>query len=452
MKSVVIICACVLSLSLVAQNQPTRKVLSFADAVKIALQNGVLLNQQRNNLELNEMQRTAAFAGLAPTLSANATAQRANGNFFNQNEGKVINGVTDRVSGSLNAGITIFNGLSQFNRIRQYNNLLDAQSYYVNRTAQDVISTISNQYLTVLLDAELLKIAQQNFEVLKTQLTQVKEQVELGSKSPVDGYNQDSQTKAAEIKMLQAEITLVNDKATLTQTLLIDPNEEFDVIKPAWDATGLGDDNTELQAYFDAALKNRGDYLRAKKNELASKYAVRAAIGTMTPTLSAFGTLYSAYNKSHGDENVRPFSTQFKTDNLQKIYGVQLYIPILGGNQVFQNRTAYVQQKVLYHNNQILSKNAEIIVKTDVMKAYQNYRLYKKTFSVSIDQLSAAEQAFALEKERYELGVTSFVDYITANKNLVQAQTDRAQAEYRLLFQKVLMDYAVGTLKPESIE
>jgi outer membrane protein len=32
----------------------------------------------------------------------------------------------------------------------------------------------------------------------------------------------------------------------------------------------------------------------------------------------------------------------------------------------------------------------------------------------------------------------------------VQAQTDKAQAEYRFLFQKVLLDYAVGTLKVED--
>ena len=35
---------------------------------------------------------------------------------------------------------------------------------------------------------------------------------------------------------------------------------------------------------------------------------------------------------------------------------------------------------------------------------------------------------------------------------LVQAQTDKAQAEYRLLFQKVAVDYATGTLKTDDFE
>jgi len=132
--------------------------------------------------------------------------------------------------------------------------------------------------------------------------------------------------------------------------------------------------------------------------------------------------------------------------------GLQLYVPIFGGNQLLQNRTTFVQQKVNYKNTQLISSGLEIQVKSDVLRAYQNFKLYKKTFAVSIDQLKAADIAFGFEKERYDLGITSFVDYIQANKTLVQAQTDRAQAEYRLLFQKVLLDYAIGTLKPEDLE
>jgi outer membrane protein len=69
-----------------------------------------------------------------------------------------------------------------------------------------------------------------------------------------------------------------------------------------------------------------------------------------------------------------------------------------------------------------------------------------------MEQLKAADLAFNLETERYNLGVTNFVDYINANRVFVQAQTEKAQAEYRLLFQRVLIDYAVGTLKPEDLE
>jgi outer membrane protein len=66
--------------------------------------------------------------------------------------------------------------------------------------------------------------------------------------------------------------------------------------------------------------------------------------------------------------------------------------------------------------------------------------------------LEAAEKAFSFESERYNLGITNFVDFANANRVFVQAQTDKAQAEYRLLFQKIAIDYATGTLKTDNFE
>ncbi len=455
MKRIVFICvACILFGEIDAQNEinAPRKILTFEEAVKIALRNSVLFNQQKNNLEFNQVQKISNFSGLGPTLGFNAQAYQVDGNTFNQQQGKVINGKFDQVTGSFNANWNLFNGFNQLNRARQSSSQLDAQAFYVNRTSQDVINSIASTYLLVLLDKELLKIANENWEALKKQLEQVTEQVNVGAKSPVDQYNQDSQTRAAEIRALQAEITLINDRAALTLILLQDPAEEFDVVKPEWDINKQSGEKTEVQNLFELSLKSRGDYLRAKKNEDAAKYGMRAARASMTPTLSAFGTLYSAYNNSHGDPTTRSFTDQFQNDNLRKIYGLQLNVPIFGGNQGFQNRATTIQQKVAYQNSVLTRKNVEVQVKTDVLRAHQNLQLYSRTFTASIEQFKAADLAYQLETERYNLGVTNFVDFSNANKVFVQAQTDKAQAEYRLLFQKVLLDYAVGTLKPEDFQ
>ncbi|MBS1978559.1 MAG: TolC family protein [Bacteroidetes bacterium] len=433
------------------QGQQATRILTFEEAIQIALRNSVLFNQQKNNLQFSQIQKTQSIAALGPTLYAQSGFTQINGNFFNSNQGKVVNGLFDQVSGSLQANWAIFNGLSQVNRVKQYSAQLEAQSFYVNRTKQDVLNTVATQYLTLLLDAELLKIAQENFASLDKQLQQVTEQVRLGARSPVDEYNQDSQTKAAQIRAYQAEIQLINDKALLTQTLLMDPDEQFDIAKPDWDVNKIGSEEYALPQLYETALNTRGDYLRAKKNEDGSKYAMKAMKAQFLPTLSAFFSINSFYNRNHGDSVTAPFERQFREDNLRKMYGLQLYVPIFGGNQNLQNRMNYVQQKVNYLNNQITRKNTEIQVKTDVMRAYQNFQLYKRTFEASLAQIKAAEMAFSLESERYNLGITNFVDYANANRAFVQAQTDKAQSEYRLLFQKVVLDYAVGTLREDDL-
>lgn len=486
MKRFLILAIINLSLEVHSQTQPQPKILTFDDAVKIALQNGMLFNQQKNNLEYSQVQKLQSIVGVGPTVSSTASSTRTSGNSFNPNTGQVVNGLRDNVSGSLNANINLFSGFNRINQIKQYTNQLDAQAYFVNRTAQDLINTVATQYLLVLQDVELLKIAKENFEALSKQLQQVKEQVNLGARSPVDEYNQDALTKAAELRFVQAEITLNNDKTSLTQTLLIDPMEEYEVEKPNWDINTITYDKLSIEELAEKAKQSRGDYLRAVKTESAYRFSTAAAKGLMIPSLYGFGAYGSAYNFQHGvsdfaqnptltqtivvdpsaasgysiqnqtnyttianPEKPQPFAQQFKTNNVYKQIGVQLNIPILNG---LQNRTIYVQQKVLYENSILTRKNLEYQIKNDVIRAVRNYDGAKKAYVISLDQIKAAELALQLEFERFNLGVTSFVDFANANRVFVQAQTDKAQAEYRLLFQKVLVDYAVGTLKPEDFK
>ena len=116
-----------------------------------------------------------------------------------------------------------------------------------------------------------------------------------------------------------------------------------------------------------------------------------------------------------------------------------------------QNRTNLVRQKVAYENAQLTRQGLEVQVKTEVLRSYRNFELFKQGFVLTQGQLTAAQKAFDLETERYNLGVTNLIDYTQANRIFVQSQTDKAQAEYRLLFQKILLEYAIGTLKPEDL-
>jgi outer membrane protein len=441
-----------------------QKVLTFAEAVRIAMQNSVALNTQRNNLEVNQMFKTASYVSMGPNVSLNASAVRIDGNSFNPQTGTVINGIRDNITGSVNANINLFSGFQTINTIKQNNQLTDAQAYNVSRTTQDVINTVAAQYLNVMLDKELLRIAKQNFDALSQQLAQVREQAALGSRSPVDEYNQEAQTKAAELRYVQAEIALNNDRTLLAQTLLIDPFEEFDVELPNWDINQVGGETLDMRELAEKAKIHRGDYLRAVRQEEAQRFGLATSRGRMMPSLVAFGTIGSAYNFQHnvpdsvddGSGNMianpaapRPFSEQFRSDNVYKQYGLQLQIPILNG---FQNRSTYYQQKKLYDNAQLNRKNVEYQIQNDVIRTVRNYDGAKKQFGIAVDQLKSADVAFQLETERYNLGITNFVDFVNANRTFVQAEADKARAEYNLVFQKILLEYAVGTLKAEDLQ
>jgi outer membrane protein len=456
MKSIFLVIAALAFTSIVQAQQS--QILTFEEAIRIALDKNINLNQQKNTLELNYAQRLASMTAFAPSVSINAQAAQFNGNSFNQQQGRAINGVRDNVNGSLNANLTLFNGLGRVSTLKAASHQADAQSYFVKRTSQDLINTVASQYLQVLLDVELFRIAKENYETQKRQLEQIAAQVELGARPPVDGLNQEAQTNSAELRMLQAEININNDKAILTTTLLLDPFQSIDVVKPNWSIDEILNDNRDHEALYEIAKTNRGDIQRAINQEKAAQYNMMASRSNMMPSLNAFFNYGSSYNFQHNvpdtilaqDPSInRPFGSQFGTDNTYKSYGLQLSIPIFSG---LQSRTVFYQQKVTYRNSKLNRSNAEIQAKTDVIRTFRNFQVQKKTFTVSQSQLNAANQAFQLETERFNLGVTNFVDYVRANLAFVQAQTDMAQAEFRLLFQKVLLEYATGTLKIEDLE
>lgn len=458
MKQFILLALILVAYAVVGQDVSNPMKLTFEEAVKIALKNNITLGQQRNQLEASQMQKTASFMAAVPSVNINGFAQQFNGNSFNQQQGGVVNGVRDALNGSLDVSMPIFNGFNVVNTIRQSSSQLDAQAYFVKRTTEDVINTVSSQYLQVLLDIELLKIANENFEALKIQLEQITEQVNVGSRSPVDQYNQEGQVKGAELRMLQSEINLINDRATLTQSLLLDPFIEIEIEKPTWTISEMEKIDPKVDDMYSIAQVNRGDLQRAIKNEEAARYGLLATRGLMAPSIGAFFSYGSAYNYlydvpdtvlAQNPEINRSFKDQFRSDNVYKSYGLQMNIPILNG---FQTRNRTAQQKMAYRNTQLVKDNAQIQVKTDVLRAAKNFQVGKKAYTVSEAQLDAAKMAFQLESERYSLGVTNFVDFAQANRTLVLAQTEKAQAEFRLIFQKVLLEYATGTLKIEGIQ
>jgi len=435
-----------------AQDTLSTSTLTFKEAVQIALRNNVTLNTQRNNLFQTKVNKTFRIAQLGPQAAINGNVYQSNGNRFIQQEGKVVNATVSGAQLQLNVNQPIFNGLTTLNTMRQASNQFDAQLEQVNRSMQDVISLVCTQYLNVLLDKELLRIAQENVAVQQKQLELVKAHVEVGSRSPVDQYNQQALVNGAELRVAQAEFTLANDRITLFQSLLVDPTVKTTIEEPQWDVNAIALDNLELNQLLEVASEHRSDLKQAKYTEKASKFGMNANKGNYFPSLNAFYSNGSAYNQIKGADKTDPayrnFRDQFKVDNRSNSFGLSLNIPIFTG---FQNRAIYAQSKVLYENNKLLTKNREVLIKGDVLRAFENFQSVKKIYAATVSGLEASQIAYNLEQERFNLGITSFVDLANANRTYIQAQTDMAQAKYRFLFQKVLMDYATGTLKIEDL-
>lgn len=446
MKKHLILCVAIVATCLGIVRGQTN-ILTFKEAVKIGLDKNLNLNQQENLLVASQVDRTAGLLAFGPTVSINGNTGRNDGNSFNQQEGRVINGVLDFTSASIDASMPIFRGLSVMNGFKRSTSLYEAQLQNVNRTQQDVIRNVTELYLACLLDERLVIINEKNLESQQQQFEQIKAQVEAGARAEVDLKNQEYQVRNANLLLLRARATLRKDKAALAQVLQLDPAIQFDLKEPEWTVSGLED--MSLDELYAVGAEKRSDLKQAQFTEKAARFGYQALKGSYFPSVTLFASYGSAYNYVHDSPNPqRSFEQQFTSDNTQLTYGLSFRIPIYGA---FANRSNVVRNRVLYENSRLATESLSLEVKNDILVAYQNLQDAKAAYEAAEAQLEAAQVSNTLERERYLLGISDIVALTQSNQVLTRAEADMESARYTLMFQKLMINYATGTLTFEDI-
>ena len=174
------------ALTAIAQQSQDTLVLPYREAVRIALKNNLDLNQQKNNLVVRQVQKNQSIAAFLPSLGIRGTASHSEGQQPNPDGGELMDLSVDNVSASIQAELTLFNGFDRINTLNQMSNQFRAQTSLVKRTEQDVVYLVTTQYLQVLLDQELLRIAEEAHRVQSVVLNQLREQVRLGARAEAD--------------------------------------------------------------------------------------------------------------------------------------------------------------------------------------------------------------------------------------------------------------------------
>lgn len=430
----------VVCLSGVAQNQ-AEKVISLQDAIAIGLEKNVTLRQAENQLISLSMDQTQAKMAYLPNVSLNVRATRQVGQQFQLVEDgfEISNVQADRLSGGLNASLSIFEGFNRQNQMRISDLEFKAQSEGIERERQNVIFSVAQQYLQILLDQQLLEIAQKNVENQQNQLNRIEGFAKTGLRPQADFYTQNARVKQLEMEFIEAENTLLLDKAQLTQILQLNPLEKYRISSE--DLMEIPqNENLELAELFSLAIENRPDLKQLKYRTQSADQNIESLKSGYLPSLRAFyeyGTQYSSLNTlNYKDQLLDLYPTN--------IAGLNLSIPIFNN---YINKARVARARVELYNAELDFENTERLIFQDVQNAYLNYNAAIKRFEVSNSAFKAAEEAHKVQEERYNAGIASLADLSLANQEFVTASANKEQARFTLIFQQMILEYQVGTLK-----
>ncbi len=206
MKKILLLCSVFMLFPIIALSQS--QSLTLEDAIQIALENNYQLKQSDNNLNLADTRIWSARANFLPNLNINFNGSRDAGLQFIQEDLAFEDRSSLRFGGSLSSNITVFNGFSNIASLRQSEINRDAQDLDLQRLRESIIFDTASRYLRVVLDKELLKIAESSLEASQSQLNQIEAQVEVGSRPTVDLYNQEATVANDELAVIQSENSL----------------------------------------------------------------------------------------------------------------------------------------------------------------------------------------------------------------------------------------------------
>lgn len=443
-RSVCTLVLAFLALSLTASTVTAQqaRTITFDEALQLALNQNIDLQKSERSLELEGAQVSSARADFLPNLNFSIGPSQSYGLIFDQTVGDLVSTTSERLSLNASASVNLFSGFGNVANLQQSRSLFDVADYTLDRTRQDVLSSVALNFLQVLLDREQIEIQEENLAAQEQLLARVQEFTRVGTRPISELYQQEAQVAQAELELLNAERSYQLSQVALIQELQLDPLQNYEFVAPPVEDIEPVPQEYDLGNLFQQAFENRAD-LKAQRSLIdAAEQGVRVARSGMYPSISLAaggGSAYSSLNTAFD------FEDQLFRNNRSGSIRLNVQIPVFNR---LNTRTQIEQAQIQYANSRLDLEGAQQRVALEVRQAYLDYLTDIKQLDVTEKQRLSAERALEAEQERYNVGASTLVELTQIRAQYVQAANNRATAVYRFLTRSKLLAYYTGTIDP----
>jgi len=417
------------------------RTITFEDAVRIALNQNVSLQQVENTVELESRDVFQQRMNFLPNLSFFTSGSRGSG-FTQDQAGRNIAFTNQSVSGTISTQVNLFRGFADVASLERARYESDASEYSYDRARQDVVFDVVNSFLLYVNAREQVGIRTEDLESQRQQLAQIEEFVNVGSRPISDLYQQQALTAQAELQVLNAEREAELNKTRVIQVLHLDPFGEYEFVAPDIEDVVFSPESYDLEGLLRAAFEQRADIDAQEERIRAADQGIRIAKSTYWPTINLNG----AYRSNYSPDFEETFFNQLDLNRGNSV-GFSISYPIFDRF----TRGTTIQEAEVQHENAVLDlQNVRQQVALQVRQAYLDYLTNEKRLDVTATQERAAQQAVEAAEERYNVGAGTLLELTQARAQYVEAVSNRVQARYDFLFQGKLVDYYVGRLDPSQ--
>lgn len=306
----------------------------------------------------------------------------------------------------------------------------------LSRTKVETIVTITKAYYTTLINRERLKTLDANIVRLKKLFDDTKALNQNGFVEKIDvdrlelAYNNLTIEKEKIERLVGVSETLLKFQMgyDLKQPINLTDEIKADQLQ---DIELLSDTKVNYEA--------RQEYALLQSQEKLNKLELKRYKLQYLPTLAAYATYLQQAQRSKFD--FMDFDQKWYPIGL---FGVTMNVPIFSGGQRYY-RVKQAQVNLAKTNNSLMNLKSAIELEVNIASIS-----YKNAFASLLTQKKNRELAtsiFETAKKKYEAGVGSNLEVVTAETSLKEAETNYLNAVYDLIIAKADLDKALGNIK-----
>lgn len=414
---------------------------SLQQCIDYALENNIQIKQQALNTVYGQNQVDQAKSDRLPNFNAGLSNNLNYGRSLNY-DNTYSNVNSAQYNASLSTNITLWNGFTLQNTVKQRALDLQATIEDLNKAKDDVILNVAAAYLEILFAEELELVSQTQIEVTQQQIKRTQQLVDAESLARGALFE-------IEAQLAREELKLVNDKnrtqlayLALFQFLELPIEESFSIEKPMLPEINASLPTLNLFEVYTKALQIRPEIKAATLRVESANKQLEIANGFKYPSLSFGADYYNLFNNQYTDfsgESIK-FSDQI-ANNKRYGMGLTLNIPIFNRFQVKNNIS---NSKLQISDFEYRLQNAKNALRADIELAYTNAIASLNRYLSSEKAVSSMKEAFRYTEEEFNEGLVNTVEYNQSKNNLTTAQSDLLQSKYEYIFRTKILDFYKG--------
>lgn len=423
-----------------------QKKWSLRECVDYAVKHNLQVIQNEYSKQSQDNNLRIAKKNSLPSVSANV----GNTVSFGQTSFGTGSLRNDRFSNSANisADILVYNNGRLDKTIRKVEFDVEASLFDIETIKNDISLQIAQQYLTTLLNKEIVKISDAAVENARKQYDRAKITTQVGTTAQTVLAEAEAALAREKQNLKTAEINVGRSLFALAQLLQLQEYKDFDV-----EDVAVSDQLTPELKSVDEVLATAYDnqpQIKAAESRIKSAEAQTEVEKTaFWPTVTASAGVGSFYNNLLNTDNVgsalfyvkeQGFFPQYK-DNFGQQAALSVNIPVFNkGITKLQ-----VEQSKL---NESIAKNTleqqKQTVRQNVQKAQFDVDANYETYLSAVETEKSTKLALEFADKSYAAGRSTIYDVNVARNNYANAQGSVAQAKFNYLFSLKLLNFYAG--------